>query len=320
MRARGHYRLRMVRNPLHLFTTTRDRRRYSRAAPTGSSSTSSPTRSACCARPTRGLAIPTVVIGNGVDVDRFRPPTATSVLGPVSGSGSAPSDRMVLFIGNEFGRKGLAGPRGRRRRARSRGASRRRRRHARPDRGRGRPRPGVRLGARLPFAGAHPDPRPWLHAADVLAMPSAYESYGLVVLEALACGVPVVATPTGCVPDVITEGVNGSVVDAHARGTGRRAAPRPRPSTRQRRGPRPGPARRRHSWADGRAPLPRRADRTPRRPGRDRRHGRRCPVRILHAVRSDAFAGVESHVARLSRAQVASRATRCSSSAVTRRA
>ena len=74
--------------------------------------------------------------------------------------------------------------------------------------------PAVRLGTRLRFAGAQTDPRPWLHAADVLATPSAYESYGLVVLEALACGVPVVATPTGCVPDVVTDGVNGAVVDA----------------------------------------------------------------------------------------------------------
>ena len=43
-------------------------------------------------------------------------------------------------------------------------------------------------------------------------MPSAYESYGLVVLEALACGVPVVATATGCAPDVVTDGLNGTVV------------------------------------------------------------------------------------------------------------
>ena len=68
------------------------------------------------------------------------------------------------------------------------------------------------LASRAHFIGAQPDPRPWLHAADVLAMPSAYESYGLVVLEALACGVPVVATATGCVPDVVVDGVNGTIV------------------------------------------------------------------------------------------------------------
>ena len=48
----------------------------------------------------------------------------------------------------------------------------------------------------------------------MFAMPSAYEAFPLVVLEALASGVPVVATPTGCVPDLIVEGVNGAIVSA----------------------------------------------------------------------------------------------------------
>ena len=124
------------------------------------------------------------------------------------------ADRVVVFIGNEFDRKGLpaltdalaaldpsthlvvvGGTSDLRASARERAE-----------------RAGV--AGRVHLVGAHPDPRPWLHAADVLASPSAYESYGLVVLEALACGVPVVATPTGCVPDVVVDGVNGAVVDA----------------------------------------------------------------------------------------------------------
>ena len=70
------------------------------------------------------------------------------------------------------------------------------------------------LTGRVHFEGPHIDPRPWLRAADALVMPSSYESFGLVVLEALASGVPVVATPTGCVPDLVVDGVNGAVVEA----------------------------------------------------------------------------------------------------------
>ncbi|HEV7826043.1 MAG TPA: glycosyltransferase family 4 protein [Mycobacteriales bacterium] len=48
-----------------------------------------------------------------------------------------------------------------------------------------------------------------LRATDVLVMPSRYEELGTALLEALHCGVPVVATRTGGIPDVITDGVNG---------------------------------------------------------------------------------------------------------------
>ena len=218
MRARGHHRLRMLRNPLHLFTTTRDRIRYSRAG-THRVVVNLVTDEERLLRETYPrLAIPTVVIGNGVDVDRFRPPTDEERRLARQALALGDEDPMVLFIGNEFGRKGLpalvdavaalgddvhlvvvGGTADMIEAESARAASR-----------------GV--GGRLRFAGSDPDPRPWLHAADVLAMPSAYESYGLVVLEALACGVPVVATATGCVPDVVVEGVNGAVVDASVTG------------------------------------------------------------------------------------------------------
>ena len=42
--------------------------------------------------------------------------------------------------------------------------------------------------------------------------PARYEGFGLVPLEAMACGVPVVASQTGCYRDVIQPGVTGSLV------------------------------------------------------------------------------------------------------------
>ena len=48
---------------------------------------------------------------------------------------------------------------------------------------------------------------------DVFAAGSRSEGFGLPILEAMACRCPVVATRTGCAPDVIEDGVNGFVVD-----------------------------------------------------------------------------------------------------------
>jgi D-inositol-3-phosphate glycosyltransferase len=52
----------------------------------------------------------------------------------------------------------------------------------------------------------------YYNAADVMVMPSYYESFGLVSLEALACGIPVVATPVGVMDTIIKEGLNGQLV------------------------------------------------------------------------------------------------------------
>ena len=47
---------------------------------------------------------------------------------------------------------------------------------------------------------------------DLLVFPSTYEGFGLVVLEAMSQGLPVVATPVGCVPDLVRDGETGVIV------------------------------------------------------------------------------------------------------------
>jgi glycosyltransferase involved in cell wall biosynthesis len=52
-----------------------------------------------------------------------------------------------------------------------------------------------------------------IQAAGFLVLSSNYETFGTVVIECLACGIPVVATSTGIVPEVIS-GTNGIIVPA----------------------------------------------------------------------------------------------------------
>jgi len=68
---------------------------------------------------------------------------------------------------------------------------------------------------RVAFAGrvAREKLPPYYGAADALVLPSRYESFGLVALESLACGTPVVATRVGAMEDLILPGKTGMLAD-----------------------------------------------------------------------------------------------------------
>ena len=50
----------------------------------------------------------------------------------------------------------------------------------------------------------------YYNAADITVLPSAYESFGLVVLESIACGTPVVAGPVGIIPELVAPADQGA--------------------------------------------------------------------------------------------------------------
>ena len=55
----------------------------------------------------------------------------------------------------------------------------------------------------------------WYRAADLVCVPSYSESFGLVALEAQACGTPVVATAIGGLRTAVADGISGVLVDGH---------------------------------------------------------------------------------------------------------
>src|SRR6476469_5855777 len=56
----------------------------------------------------------------------------------------------------------------------------------------------------------------WQNAAALLFPIDWPEPFGLVVIEAMACGTPVIAWPCGAVPEIIDDGVTGRIVDSIA--------------------------------------------------------------------------------------------------------
>jgi UDP-glucose:(heptosyl)LPS alpha-1,3-glucosyltransferase len=129
------------------------------------------------------------VVRNGVDVARFRVPDAAART--AARARLALDGPTIAFIGSGFERKGLdrlllalAAPEAPRPvTLLVAGADSHARAHARR---------AAALGVQARFLGPLADVREVLAAADVLALPARYEPFGLVVLEALASGIPAV--------------------------------------------------------------------------------------------------------------------------------
>lgn len=144
------------------------------------------------------------VISNGIDLHRFsRNEQAGQAIRHEFGIPK--HARVLLFVGHEFHRKGLAHVVG----ALDRLGDEVRLLVVGSDN----PAPYRKLTRkaqdRLIFAGSRSDMPALYSAADAFVLPTSYETFSLVCMEAMACGVPVFATPAGGIEDYLRDGING---------------------------------------------------------------------------------------------------------------
>jgi glycosyltransferase involved in cell wall biosynthesis len=74
------------------------------------------------------------------------------------------------------------------------------------------------LGERVAFTGYVPEAEKVDHfnLGDVFVFPSALEGFGLAIGEAMSCGLPVLASPRGAIPEVLVDGEGGFLIDPAA--------------------------------------------------------------------------------------------------------
>ena len=153
------------------------------------------------------------VVTPGVDVDRFHPDWMDEHREEARRTlGIDPAEFTVVFIGTEFRRKGLdrvipAIGEGMRLVVVGKGERWNHYRSLVRQHG---------LVDRAEFAGLAEDVRPYLAAADVVALPSLAEAFGMSVLEAMAGGVPVVVSRSAGMSGIVSNGENGFIADGPA--------------------------------------------------------------------------------------------------------
>jgi 1,2-diacylglycerol 3-alpha-glucosyltransferase len=156
----------------------------------------------------QGVRQPIDVLPTGIDLERFRPGSRAAARQAL---GLGPANRILLYVGRldreknlEFLLRAVAriGMPGARLLLVGRGMHASALRSVAVAQG---------LGERVAFCGGTPpDGLPtYYRAADVFVFASTSETQGLAVLEAMACGLPVVAVRASGVEEVIAEGVSG---------------------------------------------------------------------------------------------------------------
>jgi len=155
------------------------------------------------------------VVYNGVDTNLFHPSLKRHRAALRADYGIADDAPLFLFVGSGFERKGLdltvaalaeisqarllvVGRDKKLERFRARAAA-------------------LGIGARVHFAGRQADVRPYYGAADALILPSLYDPFPNVALEAMASGLPVITSTKCGAAEIVAHGRSGFVGDAFDR-------------------------------------------------------------------------------------------------------
>ena len=69
------------------------------------------------------------------------------------------------------------------------------------------------IGAFVEFCGMQSNVYPYLHDADIFTLPSVYEGNPMTIIEAMGTGLPIVASRVGGIPDMISDGESGLLVE-----------------------------------------------------------------------------------------------------------